>query len=83
MSYKYFTRYNLDINIQTNKKDNISEITVNGQLHDTLLLTIFIILSILLTYGLGIILVIGFTYYQKVVATKQLQMLIHNYKSTI
>ena len=76
-------RYNLDINIQTNKKDNISEITVNGQLHDTLLLTIFIILSILLTYGLGIILVIGFTYYQKVVATKQLQMLIHNYKSTI
>jgi hypothetical protein len=76
-------RYNLDINIQTNKKDNISEITVNGQLHDTLLLTIFIILSILLTYGLGIILVIGFTFYQKVVATKQLQMLIHNYKSTI
>ena len=76
-------RYNLDINIQTNKKDNISEITVNGQLHDTLLLTIFIILSILLTYGLGIILVIGFTYYQKVVATIQLQMLIHNYKSTI
>ena len=76
-------RYNLDINIQTNKKDNISEITVNGQLHDTLLLTIFIILSILLTYGLGIILVIGFTFYQKIVATKQLKELIHNYKSTI
>ena len=76
-------RYNLEIDIQTNKKDKTSEIIVNGELHDTLLLAILVILSIIFTYGLGIILVIGFTYYQKVVATKQLQTLIHNYKSTI
>jgi hypothetical protein len=76
-------RYNLDINIHTDKRTNISEITVNGQLHDSLLLTVFILLSILFTYGLGIILVIGFTFYQKVIATKQLKELIHNYKSTI
>jgi hypothetical protein len=71
------------IDIQTNKKDKTSEIIVNGELHDTLLLAILVILSIIFTYGFGIILVIAFTYYQKVVATKQLQTLIHNYKSTI
>ncbi|MDZ7817238.1 MAG: hypothetical protein U5K55_00930 [Aliarcobacter sp.] len=76
-------RYNLEIDIQTNKKDKTSEIIVNGELHDTLLLAILVILSIIFTYGFGIILVIAFTYYQKIVATKQLQTLIHNYKSTI
>ena len=76
-------RYNLDIDIQTNKKDRTSEINVYGELQDTLLLAILVILSIVFTYGLGIILVIAFTYYQKVVATKELEILIQNYKSTI
>lgn len=76
-------KYNLNIHLQKNKKDNNSEITITGELQYTFLLTILILLSILLTYGLGIIFVIGFMYYQKVVVTKQLQTLLHNYKSTI
>lgn len=80
---KTLLRYNLEIDIQTNKNDKSSEINVYGELHDTLLLAILVILSIAFTYGLGIILVIIFTYYQKVVATKQLETLIQNYKSTI
>lgn len=76
-------RYNLEISVQTNKKNKDSDIIINGELHDTLLLTILVILSIILTYGIGIIPVIGFTYYQKIVATKQLETLIENYKCTI
>jgi len=76
-------KYNLNIHLQKNKKDNNSEITVTGELKYTFLLTVLILLSILLTYGLGIIFVIGFMYYQKVVVTKQLETLLHNYKSTI
>jgi len=76
-------KYKLNIHLQKNKKDNNSEITITGELQYTFLLTILILLSILLTYGLGIIFVIGFMYYQKVVVTKQLQTLLHNYKSTI
>jgi Na+-translocating ferredoxin:NAD+ oxidoreductase RnfG subunit len=74
-------RYNLKINTQTNKKD--SQIIVEAELHDTLILAILIILSIVVTYGFGIIFIIGFTYYQKVVATKHLETLINNYASTI
>lgn len=76
-------KYKLNIHLQKNKKDNNSEITITGELQYTFLLTILILLSILLTYGLGIIFVIGFMYYQKVVVTKQLQTFLHNYKSTI
>jgi len=46
-------------------------------------LTIFIVLAIAFTYGLGIIPIIMFTYFQKVKATKYLKELLENYKSTI
>ena len=71
-------RYNLNTQITSNKKE--SEIIINAELHDTLLLTIIIILSILLTYGIGIIFVILFTYLQKRKASEYLESIIVDYK---
>ncbi len=45
----------------------------------TLFITLLIILSILFTYGLGILPVIGFVFYQKTKATRYLKNLIKNY----
>ena len=71
-------RYNLNTQITSNKKE--SEIIINAELHDTLLLTIIIILSILLTYGIGIIFVILFTYLQKRKASEYLESIIVDYE---
>ena len=71
-------RYNLNTQINSNKKE--SEIIINAELHDTLLLTIIIILSILLTYGIGIIFVILFTYLQKRKASEYLESIIVDYE---
>ena len=71
-------RYNLNTQITSNKKE--SEIIINAELHDTLLLTIIIILSILLTYGIGIIFVILFTYLQKRKASEYLESIIVEYE---
>ncbi|MDY0051172.1 MAG: hypothetical protein RBR65_01415 [Aliarcobacter sp.] len=46
-----------------------------------MIIAIVIILAIILTYGLGVILVVGFVYYQKIVATKYLNSLIENYQT--
>ncbi|KAB7886519.1 hypothetical protein [Poseidonibacter ostreae] len=46
----------------------------------TLFITLLIILSILFTYGLGILPIIGFVFYQKTKATKYLKTLIKNYE---
>lgn len=46
----------------------------------TLFITLLIILSILFTYGLGIIPIIGFVYYQKTIASKYLKALLTNYE---
>lgn len=76
-------RYKLNITTSTNKKEKISEVIITAELQDTLILTIFIVLAIAFTYGLGIIPIIMFTYFQKVKATKYLKELLENYKSTI
>ena len=76
-------RYKLNITTSTNKKEKTSQAIITAELQDTLILTIFIVLAIAFTYGLGIIPIIMFTYFQKVKATKYLQKLLENYKSTI
>ncbi|MEZ4692524.1 MAG: hypothetical protein R2837_00545 [Aliarcobacter sp.] len=78
-----FLRYKLKITTSTNKKEKTSQAIITAELQDTLILTIFIILAIAFTYGLGIIPIIMFTYFQKVKATKYLKELLENYKSTI
>lgn len=68
-------KYNLKVE---NTKQNIF---IEGELQNTLLITILIILSILLTYGLGVILIVGYVYYQKRAVTHFLKALISNKSS--
>ncbi len=50
-----------------------NKIKVKAELYDTLILTVLVILSILFTYGVGVILIIVFTYFQKRKASKYLK----------
>ena len=52
-------RFNTKVAIES------KSIQVDAELHDTLLLTILVVIGILLTYGIGVILVIAFAYLQK------------------
>lgn len=72
-------RYNTKIEIDSTKKQR--EIIVEAELADTLALTVLILLGILLTYGVGVIIVVAFAYFQKRKATKYLESLIKNYKT--
>ena len=72
-------KYNTQIQITKNKNEN--QLIINGELHDTLILAILIILAILLTYGFGVILVVGYTYLQKKKATNYLEKLIKDYET--
>jgi hypothetical protein len=72
-------KYNLSTKIVVDKKE--SSLQIDAELQDTLLIAIVIILAILLTYGIGVVLVVAFVYYQKVTATKYLNSLIENYQT--
>lgn len=72
-------KYNTIIDIQKNSGE--SELIVNAQLHDTLVLTILIILAILLTYGIGVIFVAGYAYLQKKKAKLFLEKLVKDYET--
>jgi hypothetical protein len=72
-------KYNISTKLDSNKKE--STLQIDAELQDTLIIAIIIILAIVLTYGLGVILVVGFVYYQKVIATKYLNLLIENYQT--
>jgi hypothetical protein len=72
-------KYNLSGKILSNKKE--STFQIDAELQDTLIIAIVIILAIVLTYGIGVILVVAFVYYQKVSATKYLNSLIENYQT--
>jgi hypothetical protein len=72
-------RYNLSVEIISDKKE--STLQIKAELHDTLVLTILIVLAILLTYGLGVIFVVAFVYYQKIVAKKYITSVIENYQN--
>ena len=70
-----FLKYNL------NAKFDSNTLVIDAELDNsyTLFITLLIILSILFTYGLGILPIIGFVYYQKTKATKYLKTLLTNY----
>ena len=72
-------KYNLSAKILSNKKE--STLQIDAELQDTLIIAIVIILAIVLTYGIGVILVVAYVYYQKVSATKYLNSLIENYQT--
>ena len=63
-------RFNTKVTIESN------EIIAEAELHDTIFLTIFIVLAILFTYGIGVILIVAFAYLQKRKANIYLQDLI-------
>lgn len=71
---------NLDTILRFNTKANISssELELNAELHDTLILTILVILSILFTSGIGVIFIVAFAYLQKRKADAYLKELIKN-----
>ncbi|MBU3014428.1 hypothetical protein KO488_06630 [Poseidonibacter lekithochrous] len=70
-----FLKYNLSAKFDSNT------LVIDAELDNsyTLFITLLIILSILFTYGLGILPIIGFVYYQKTKATKYLKTLLTNY----
>ena len=72
-------KYNTKVEIDSSKKEK--EVIVEAELADTLILTVLVLLGILFTYGIGVILVVVFTYLQKKKATKYLETLIVNYKT--
>ena len=72
-------KYNISTKLDSSKKE--STLQIDAELQDTLIIAIVIILAIILTYGLGVILVVGFVYYQKVVATKYLNSVIEKYQT--
>jgi hypothetical protein len=55
-----------------------NQLTVNGELQQVLFLTILIVLAILFTYGLAVIVIVGYVYYQKKAATNYLEALLLN-----
>lgn len=73
-----FLKFNLETQIIPDGKKSL--LVIDGELQQVLLLVILIVLSILFTYGFGVILVIGFTYFQKLQATKYLNHIIDNLK---
>jgi hypothetical protein len=72
-------KYNTKIDIQ--KSQGETELVINAELHDTLILTLLIILAILLTYGIGVIFVAGYAYLQKKKAKLFLEKLIKDYET--
>ena len=72
-------KYNISTKLDSSKKE--STLQIDAELQDTLIIAIVIILAIILTYGLGVIIVVAYVYYQKVVATKYLNSLIENYQT--
>ena len=72
-------KYNISTKLDSSKKE--STLQIDAELQDTLIIAIVIILAIVLTYGLGVIIVVAYVYYQKVIATKYLNSLIENYQT--
>lgn len=68
--------YDLNIDIEKSKK-SIS-LNIFGELLHVWILVILIVTGILFTYGIGVILVIVFVFYQKITATKYLNNLLDN-----
>ncbi len=68
--------YDLNIDIEKSKK-SIS-LNIFGELLHVWILVILVVTGILFTYGIGVILVILFVFYQKTLATKYINKLLDN-----
>jgi hypothetical protein len=68
--------YDLNIDIEKSKK-SIS-LNIFGELLHVWILVILVVTGILFTYGIGVILVIVFVFYQKITSTKYLNNLLDN-----
>lgn len=73
---KALLKYNLSFHEEKN------DLIIQGELQQTLLLAILIIFAILLTYGIGVILVVGYAYYQRIFTSKVLKQLIKESEGT-
>ncbi len=69
-----FLKYNLNMKIEN------SELIVEGELQNAWVFVILIVLGILFTYGIGVIIIVAFIYYQKIVSTRYLNVLIDTFE---
>lgn len=65
-----------DVSVDIEKSKNDISLNIDGELLNVWILVILIVLGILFTYGLGLILIVGFAYYQKIVATKYINKIL-------
>lgn len=70
--------YDLKVDISTSKK-SIS-LNIFGELLNVWIMVIIIVVGILFTYGIGVILLIAFVYYQKTVGTKFVNKILDSIK---
>lgn len=72
--FKYFKAkgafLNYDLKIEINTSKNTISLDVFGELLNVWIMVIIIIAGILFTYGIGVILLVAFVYYQKIVVNK-------------
>lgn len=61
---------NYDLKIDINSSKESFSLDIEGELQNAWILVILIVFSIIFTYGIGVILVIAFTFLQKLTATK-------------
>lgn len=64
------TLLNYDLSIEIEKSKESLSLNIFGELLNVWIMVIIIVAGILFTYGLGVILLVAFVYYQKVVVTK-------------
>lgn len=75
---KSLLKYNLTLSLDKSRKE--SPLLIEGELQNVWPLVILIAFGILLTYGVGVILVVAYVYYQKVVATRYLNRLLDDFQ---
>ncbi len=67
-----------DLNIDIEKSKRCISLNIFGELLHVWILVILVVTGILFTYGIGVILVIIYAFYQKTVTTKYLNNLLDN-----
>jgi len=67
-----------DLNIDIEKSKRCISLNIFGELLHVWILVILVVTGILFTYGIGVILVIIYVFYQKTVTTKYLNNLLDN-----
>ncbi|WP_419770811.1 MAG: hypothetical protein ACNI3C_03230 [Candidatus Marinarcus sp.] len=76
---KSLMQYNLSVSVTPTKEGHL--LSIEGELQNLWIIVVFIALGVLFTYGVGLVVVIAFVYFQKVVATNYFNALIDRFKS--